>query len=75
MTTVPGQEPPLSRSGLGDELDRTLRRNGMKADVGDLESVDCWIVAGCGAECVSSSRAHVAVLIRYVAAQGSDSRV
>ena len=50
MTSVPVREPPLSRSGLGDEVDWTLKHYGTKADVGDLDGVDCWVVAGCGAE-------------------------
>lgn len=37
MTTVPVQEPLLTRSDLLDELDRTLKQCGTKADVDDLK--------------------------------------
>ena len=40
MTAVPVQEPPLTRSDVRDELDRALKRYGMKADVADLK---VWI--------------------------------
>lgn len=41
MTSVPVREPPLSRSGLWDELDRTLEHYGTKGVVVDLK---VWIV-------------------------------
>lgn len=41
MTTVPVQEPPLTRSDLRDELDRTLKHYATKADVANLK---VWIV-------------------------------
>ena len=41
MSTVPVQEPPLTRSDLRDELDRTLKHYATKADVANLK---VWIV-------------------------------
>jgi len=41
MTSVRVPEPSLSRSGLRNELDRTLKHYGTKADVADLK---VWIV-------------------------------
>lgn len=41
MTSVPVREPPLSRSGLWDELDRTLEHYGTKGVVVDLK---VWII-------------------------------
>ena len=41
MTTMPVQEPPLTRSDLRDELDRTLKHYATKADVANLK---VWIV-------------------------------
>ena len=39
--TTPVQEPPLTRSDLRDELDRTLKQFATKADVANLM---VWIV-------------------------------
>lgn len=41
MTSVPARESPLSRSDLRDELDRTVKHYGTKADVADLK---VWLV-------------------------------
>ena len=41
MRTMPAQEPPLTRSQLRDELDRTLKHYATKADVANLK---VWIV-------------------------------
>ena len=41
MTSVPVREPPPSRSGLGDQLDRTMKCCGTKDDFADLK---VWIV-------------------------------
>lgn len=37
MATVPVEEPPLTRSGLRDELGRTLKCYGNEADVANLK--------------------------------------
>ena len=41
MTTMPVREPPLTRSDLRDELDRTLQHYATKADVANLKT---WMV-------------------------------
>ncbi len=41
MTTMSVQEPPVTRSDLRDELDRTLKHYATKADVANLK---VWIV-------------------------------
>lgn len=41
MTTARAQEPPLTKSDLRDELDRTLTHYSTKADVASLK---VWIV-------------------------------
>ena len=41
MTTAPVQDPPLTRSDLRDELDRTLKHYATKADVANLKT---WMV-------------------------------
>ena len=41
MSTMAAQEPPLRRSELRDELDRTLKHYATKADVANLK---VWIV-------------------------------
>lgn len=41
MTSVPVQEPPLGRSGLGNELERTPKHFGTRADGAELKE---WIV-------------------------------
>ena len=46
MTTVPVQEPPLTRSDLRDELDRTLKHCATKADGRQPEGLDRRSVAG-----------------------------
>ncbi|MCY3958515.1 MAG: hypothetical protein OXG65_09490 [Chloroflexi bacterium] len=62
MTAVPVREPPLTRSDLRGELDRTLKHYGMKAYVGDLKVWNVGLLLIVVMDLLWTARAMVAAL-------------
>ena len=58
MTTIPVQEPPLTRSDLRDELDRTLKHYATKADVANLKVWIVGLLLVVRAQCGWNGRGH-----------------
>ena len=69
MTAVAVQEPPLTRSDLCEELDRTLKRCGTRAEVADLKVWSAGLLLVVVLSVVGTVGAIVVgLLARYVAA-------